>query len=171
MSKALIIKGADFSHNSVKTINPNPTISWVIDDREWEANAVSQAQLNYAPFTPDDYQSLQNKTISKIRLIPRAEGEISILLATGLGSGQTTEVAATLEITSDMVLTPTEFDVSIPVGNKVVMVSSQTDSTTFNYLTWAPEGETVNYWYSSLSANPQRTTSRSKLCVSLGVYE
>lgn len=127
MGKKLIIKGADFSDH------PVAVGSWVIDSREYEPLATTNASVPHASFVPNAYASLQGKTITKIRLVPAVAGNISVMKGSAINDGNAV-VAATLVVTDDMLNVPTEFSVNINVGaNDVIGMNKSTDTGVFKY--------------------------------------
>lgn len=170
MGKVLVIPNSDFSDNSVKTINLNPTLVWGVDGTANENNATDTANVSVSPFVPVDYENIQNKTVRKIRLVPKVAGTVSVMLSPALG--QSGELVQTLTITPEMVLagTPVDFDVFIKVGNKVIMFSKSTDTGAFAFYVPRPAVTGLADFYMNADASYSRANSGQELCISIGYY-
>lgn len=106
MGKTLIIKGADFSENTI--IDQ----FWAVDGRVYEAAANTNANLSYAPFTPVFQNGLWGNIVTKIRLVSGTTGSISVYKG---GFGEVTNLVATLNVATAN--SPQEFDVNIPMNS------------------------------------------------------
>lgn len=158
MGKNLIIKGADFS------AHPVMTGSWVLDYREIESDINYGSAASVSPFVPVEYTNLQGKIITKIRMMIKQAGNISIVKGTALGSPFTK--ITELNATSSDVDTVKEFNVQIAVGdNDIIGVQNSSDTGKFGFYEGA-EGALADFYMNSGSSNYSRGTWTQRLCVS-----
>lgn len=156
--------------NYVRFRYPKPSYEfvWGYDNRAYESAAQSNAIPQYAPFAPANYSSIKGHTIKKVRLVPGIAGSISILLGDNFNQAATT--VATLEVTSAMVSAgaAVEFDVNIPVRDKILMIGSPSDTGCFKFHQGSVTGD--GNFYRTCTTNVARDSSSSHLGVSFGYY-
>lgn len=162
MGKRLVIKGADFSEHPVVKGG-----SWVLDYREIESDTNKPSSASVSPFVPVDYANLQGKTITKIRMIIKQAGKISIVKGTALGSPFTT--IAEFNASSSDVNTVKEFTVQIVVGdNDIIGVQNSSDTGKFGFKEGGSSevGVLADFYMNSGSSDYSRANHAQRLCVS-----